>query len=131
MSETLFLAICSNQNKHVHVQQNVFAHEPLSADEGSRAKTFCCVCLDCYSYISLNKQFLTYMYMYNNVTCNSAVSEEVGNGQVLAQNCFVSKTIPIVSQYKVSSQCSSPIVRLTRTALRSRVKKVISSLFSK
>ena len=29
-----------------------------------------------------------------------------------AQNCFISKTIPIVMQYKIASHCSSRIVSL-------------------
>ena len=40
-------------------------------------------------------------------------AEEVGHDHVQTQNCFVSKTIPIVLQYKILSHCSSPIVRLT------------------
>ena len=38
--------------------------------------------------------------------------EEVGHDHVQTKNCFVSKTISIVMQYKTVSYCSSPIVRL-------------------
>ena len=46
-----------------------------------------------------------------------------------AQNCFVSKTISIMLQYKISSHCSKTDMNSVYIC-RFKVKKVISSQFS-
>lgn len=53
-----------------------------------------------------------------------ALSEEVSHDHVQVKNCFVSKTIPILLQYKIARHCSLLITQLAGWSLSFKGKQV-------